>query len=211
MFTRLDWDSEFFGFSVARVSESADPRETAEALKKEGYSCAYLLLNPNAFEIERAEQAGFRMADVRVEYGWSGTQTEPNAIGVIESSPALEDLARSAFTDSRFFVDSRFPRDKVEDMFALWVQKSARILGIPDQAFVTVDAKEGYSQIGLIAVEPALRGKGIAKQLVQATQATDSEIRVVTQGRNRAACRLYESAGFSVRETKLWYHWWGDR
>lgn len=211
MFTRLDWDSEFFGFPIARVDADADPRYIVEALKKESYTCAYLLLGPKTFQIERAEQAGFRMADLRVEYSWTGTQAKPDQIETIETSRALENLARSAFADSRFFVDSRFPRERVEDMFALWVRKSSLILGIHDRAFITVDAKDGFSQIGLIAVEHALRGQGIGKQLVQAAQATATEVRVVTQGRNRAACKLYESTGFAVRDTKLWYHWWSDR
>lgn len=211
MFTRLDWDSEFFGFPIARVDADADPRYAVEALKKESYTCAYLLLGPKTFQIERAEQAGFRMADFRVEYSWTGSESKPDEIGDIETSPALEALARGAFADSRFCVDSRFPRERVEDMFALWVKKSARILGIRDRAFVTIDAKVGFSQIGLIAVEHALRGQGIGKQLVQAAQATAPEVRVVTQGRNRTACKLYESMGFTVRDTKLWYHWWSDR
>ena len=33
-------------------------------------------------------------------------------------------------------------------------------------------------------------------------------VRVVTQGDNTGAIRLYESAGFRTREVLLWYHKW---
>jgi ribosomal protein S18 acetylase RimI-like enzyme len=36
-------------------------------------------------------------------------------------------------------------------------------------------------------------------------------VSVVTQGRNVAAQRLYQRAGFVTASTQLWYHRWLDR
>jgi len=33
-------------------------------------------------------------------------------------------------------------------------------------------------------------------------------IRVVTQGRNRGALRLYELSGFMIDKIEVWYHRW---
>jgi len=34
------------------------------------------------------------------------------------------------------------------------------------------------------------------------------EVRVVTQGKNIAAQRLYQRCGFVIRDLQLWYHKW---
>jgi ribosomal protein S18 acetylase RimI-like enzyme len=33
-------------------------------------------------------------------------------------------------------------------------------------------------------------------------------VSVVTQGRNVAAQKLYQSCGFTTCSVQLWYHWW---
>ena len=34
------------------------------------------------------------------------------------------------------------------------------------------------------------------------------DVQVVTQGRNRAALRLYQRCGFVIEAVELWYHRW---
>ncbi|HSN68965.1 MAG TPA: GNAT family N-acetyltransferase, partial [Thermoanaerobaculia bacterium] len=36
-------------------------------------------------------------------------------------------------------------------------------------------------------------------------------VRVATQGRNEAAQRTYQRAGFVTDSIRLWYHWWPGR
>ena len=68
---------------------------------------------------------------------------------------------------------------------------------------ITLQAKAGIGSIGLIAVDAAFRGRGLGTALIRAALEWCagrgcSIVEVVTQGRNLAATRLYESNGFAV-------------
>lgn len=67
--------------------------------------------------------------------------------------------------------------------------------------------------IGLVGVDAEFRGKGIGRNLVLAAMAwfgtqAAREVKVVTQGNNRAAQRLYQQCGFLSSDLQLWYHKW---
>jgi ribosomal protein S18 acetylase RimI-like enzyme len=83
--------------------------------------------------------------------------------------------------------------------------------------YITLDyTSPSDSRIGLFAVGPAARGRGVGQQLVRCglewlhSQGAQ-HCRVVTQGRNRGALRLYQKAGFRLEDLKLWYHLWPNR
>ena len=48
---------------------------------------------------------------------------------------ALEAIARTAFTDSRFYADPNFSREQCADLYARWIAESAR--GFADALLVT--------------------------------------------------------------------------
>jgi ribosomal protein S18 acetylase RimI-like enzyme len=72
---------------------------------------------------------------------------------------------------------------------------------------------DGIGNIGLFAVAEAERGRGHGSRLLDAALAWfatyDLErVNVVTQGRNAAAQRIYQRAGFLTVDTRHWYHFW---
>ena len=75
---------------------------------------------------------------------------------------------------------------------------------------------EGHGEIGLIAVAAEAWGRGLGKALVRASLDwfVDQGLpraRVVTQGRNVRAQRLYQAHGLFTRSIGLWFHRWADR
>lgn len=160
------------------------------------------------------------------------------AIGAGEETPALYALAVEAGRHSRFNVDPGFPPVLFRALYVEWLRTSlsgARadaVLGAygegaeadradhADRAdrsdrspvgFITVQAKSGLGNIGLVAVDAGQRGKGLGTSLIQAalewfTGRGCSIVEVATQRRNLAATRLYESNGFRLAgKAHVWH------
>jgi len=186
--------------------------------------------------IQTTEQHGFGLVDIRVtlECGTRNSlepiRTElPAGIRIRrlqpDDLPALQAMARTNHQDTRFFSDPHFPRERAEDLYSTWITLEAQ--GRAQLVLVAAgenNQPRGYvschwnpvqqaGQIGLVGVSPQVRGMGIGKHLIQGalswfrTQAAHT-VRVVTQGNNQAAQRLYQQCGFLSRDLQLWYHKW---
>lgn len=198
---RLDWDTEWFGFPIATVmGAGTGPLPTHE------FRCLYCLCEPD--HARWAEGEGFELIDIRVELDWQGTREAPTGIREeMGERDRLQELARDAFADSRFYQDERFPRERVDAMFGRWLERSSVVLTDDDRrGFITYD----HGHIGLVGVSAEARGAGLGVQLVNAAQARNPSLTVVTQGKNIAAQRLYQKCGFRTSAVKLWYHRWSS-
>lgn len=228
---KLDWDSDFFGFPVGRVVESdlteAQMREVLDWCATEQIRCLYLLTGADKLRTARlAEASGFHLADIRVTLD-STPRADARAAARVRSArpddvPELAEIAAVSHTDSRFFNDPGFSRERCAALYRVWIEKSCA--GSADAVLVSdyegraagyitchIDGETG--SIGLIAVGAAARGMGLGRDLVAA--ALDwfaargiRRVSVVTQGGNIPALRMYEREGFRVFSTELWYHRW---
>lgn len=236
----LPWDSDFFGVSIAtlhtrRVTEDV-LRFALDRSRKARVDCLYYLCDCHDPESVRlAERNGFHFVDIRLtfESDLSRLAARPRlAPGVVlrparpSDIPALQAIAAKTYIDSRYFFDRRFSREDCERFYANWVRKACR--GYADLVVVAARSREvlGYiiatrrtpatASIDLVSVAPGAEGSGLGKALVHAVQRWAlskgaSEVTVVTQGRNYAAQRLYQAAGFKTQRLELWYHKWFDR
>jgi ribosomal protein S18 acetylase RimI-like enzyme len=231
---RLPWDSRFFGVAIARVNGAALDEERAAAVDawcaRERVRCVYFLADvKDAASAHGAARRGFSLVDVRMEFEWKGTASAMAAgVRAAEAAdmPALEAIARSSFTDSRYYVDGHFSRAKCDDLYACWIRESCRpgglaehvfvaeLAGVP-AAFVTCqrEGDGGIGRIGLVGVDARWRRQGLGQIIVGAAQAWFTErgvpiVRVVTQGRNIASQRLYQRCGFRTCAVGLYYHKW---
>jgi dTDP-4-amino-4,6-dideoxy-D-galactose acyltransferase len=234
-FEKLSFDSALFGFPVARIQLRAfapkDLDEALTALREEGIRLAYWTLNelPEA-ERRKVETKGGVLVDRKFTY-----ETLPFTPPPAESSllvfdycspapnPALYALALESGSYSRFRRDPRIPPGCYEAMYRAWIDNSVS-KKIADRVFVTgeesnptglltVGRRNGIGDIGLVAVSAAERGKGAGSALVQRARRWFHEQgfdkgRVVTQGENEAACRLYEKNGFKLLSAEHTFHFW---
>ena len=240
---KLDWDSEFFGKSIARaLLPSAVDAATCVAMiewcESRDVDCLYVL-SPflDRDTIAALENAAFRLIDVRLtlerpirppsELLKPPEQTDREFR--IRSSrtadiPALRVIAGVSHRDTRFHHDGHFERERCDELYATWIEKSCR--GYADHVVVAERAGmiAGYlslhvdaldARIGLLGVDAAWRRHGIGSDLLDAGLAwlasrNVSTVSVVTPGRSVAAHSLYRKMGFKPSDTQLWYHRWFD-
>jgi GNAT superfamily N-acetyltransferase len=230
----LAWDSEFFGVRVARVAGTTLSTEGAKRLlswcEAERVELLYFLADLEPATIREAETAGFGLMDVRVELSaatavlGAGAGSQACRLFRPGDLERLRPIAREAHQDSRFFADPRIPAVRSAELFVRWLERDVALgdegwAGVVESGghasgYVTVaiDA-EGLGWIRLIAVAAGTRGGGLGRALVAGAGRWLAdhgvrETRVVTQGRNVSAQRLYQHAGFRTVAVHLWYHKW---
>ncbi len=230
----LPWDSEFFGYSIGRyrglkVTDRSMQRMLTW-MSEEKIDCTYVLLDSRDIAGTRAvERIGGQLMDVRITLGTPvdvGSDTPPSTIrpAVPADVEILRKIAAVSHHDTRFYADEHFPDEQCDDLYAIWIERSClegfadRVLVIHDNqlpiGYVTcVMQPDGFGWIGLIAMAESSRGSGKGTTLVtgalswMSSQGLD-HARVITQGRNTGAIRLYERSGFVTEKVELWYHVW---
>lgn len=232
----LDWDSEFFGRRIARVTghrlDAALADDVLAWAKRHAVDCLYFLADADDPATARvAEERGFREVDVRVtlerRLDGRAAATDSSQVSVRPAvdadRAALRALARVSHRDSRFYHDPGFPTSRCDDLYETWIDTS--VTGYADAVLVAdhegtavgyvschlSDAETGV--IGLFAVSPAHQGRGAGRALLAAALRWFADhgrrrVTVVTQGRNERAQRLYEAGGFTRHAVQRWYHRW---
>jgi dTDP-4-amino-4,6-dideoxy-D-galactose acyltransferase len=212
---------------IGRVRGHAlDPAAVDEWARGHGVSCVYYLARDEPGAAGTAEQAGFRLVDVRVELGREAAADVESAVRAsrAEDEPELRRIARTNHPITRFYADPRFPDERCDDLYETWIARSLE--GWADTVLVAeragrpagyvschADAEAGRGSIGLIGVDPAARGLGLGRELVLGAVAWCAErglreVTVVTQARNVPALRTFERCGFLTRDVGLWFHKW---
>jgi ribosomal protein S18 acetylase RimI-like enzyme len=143
-----------------------------------------------------------------------------------EDLPELRRIAAVSHHDSRFYADPHFDRARCDELYATWIEKSCR--GESADAVLVAEHEgkpAGYiscvrsggvddsGEIGLIAVAAEAQGRGLGKALIRSSLRWFADrglprVRVVTQGRNVRAQRLYQAHGLFTRSIGLWFHRW---
>lgn len=235
IFERLDWDSNLFGFGVARLVPSRLERDVLAAvltdLRASGITLVYWTSDGADDDGQQAARAlnGF-LADRKTTYLREATPLdgEDGSLAKPYDGPpddaGLAALAIQSAEFSRFHVDPRMPPDAYRVLYRNWIRNS--VLGtIADAVLVTRDGtgtitgmvtlgqKNGRGDIGLIAVDGRCRGQGLGRKLVAAAldfhrAAGLTLAQVVTQGDNLAACRFYERCGYHVETVQPVWHFW---
>jgi dTDP-4-amino-4,6-dideoxy-D-galactose acyltransferase len=233
----LDWDSEFFGRRIARASVNRVTEQTVHAIESwcnsRRIDCLYFLADSSdANTVKLAENAGFRLVDVRVCLELLGG-LPPEATGSscvrasrAEDYEALRAIAGVSHRESRFYRDGNFVQSRCDALYQTWIEKSLR--GYADAVLVAELNNEpmgyvschlppaGNGSIGLFAIANKAQGRGLGRQLLSGAlcwfqKRNASEVTVVTQGHNVRAQRLYQAGGFVTRSVQLWYHRWFRR
>jgi ribosomal protein S18 acetylase RimI-like enzyme len=229
----LNWDAEFFGVRIAQVEGDRLTDATADQVlqwsRDQQIACLYFLCASDDDESVRiAERNQFHMVDIRMELSWRVKKVGNGSVNNTRpfqrpDLPTLQEIAASSYELSRFYFDRRFDRAQSSALYREWITKSCD--GYADAVFVAPhwDSVGGFitchldsperGRIGLVGVSEDARGAGVGRALIETAQSYffdkgASEVFVVTQGRNIAAQRLYQAAGFRTHSMRLWYHIW---
>lgn len=236
----LPWDTEFFGFRLARVYGGTLQPELAEQIddwcrNNRIRGLYFLSRTDDLMTIQTAEQHGFGLVDIRVTFDRALTKADapvrsnlPAGFSIrpvqVDDLPGLQTMARAGHRDTRFFTDGHFPHHRAEDLYSTWItlesQGRAQVVfaaatGQQPLGYVSchLDNNRQKGQIGLIGVAQEVRGRGLGQSLVHAAldwfrNQGAQEVKVITQGKNQGAQRLYQKCGFQSRRLELWYHKW---
>lgn len=192
----LDWDSEFFGFTVVRILPDTlrieELEETLSCMQQENVSLAYWALNPDAGESQEAARfCGGVLADKQVTFVIDAEDIRAKSLLTVSSvlveeytdilpTPEMENLAIQAGIYSRFKLDPRFPEGRFVELYKLWIQNSVNkkiadsVLVVRDEGkvvgMVTIGQKGDRADIGLIAVDASMRKRRLGLSLVCAAQ-----------------------------------------
>jgi GNAT superfamily N-acetyltransferase len=236
----LEWDSAFFGRSIARYRGTRCSDADLFALSREcaarAIDCVYLSIDPADVEsVAALTRANASFTDIRVTFE---TRIVPVASAARHAGaalvrpatssdlPSLTQLAGVSHHQTRFYADPHFPRERCARLYQTWI---ARSCGGYADAVLVADAGEaapvGYvtchkepachGRIGLFAVADGHQGRGIGGALMAAalhwfTANGVTTISVATQLRSVRAIRVYERAGFTLSESRLWFHYWRE-
>ncbi len=229
----LDWDSNFFGFKVAKIEgvniDESKLDKSLKSLKKKNFTLVYASFREkidsnniflNDYEVKLVDKKITYLKDVDRD-----SHYEQSIYNYDLKNPTKQmlKLAVESGVYSRFNYDKKIGKSKFEELYKLWMINSANgsfakkvivfkeasnILGM-----ITLTEKSDRADIGIIAVDSDSRGKGIGKALMKAAEKWAyhngyCNIQVVTQGFNIAACQLYKKIGFSKEKVEFYYHLW---
>jgi dTDP-4-amino-4,6-dideoxy-D-galactose acyltransferase len=228
----LDWDTDFFGYKVGSINNGDSKinwNEFFDELSGKEIQLAYFYsseainkagINENIFEIILADKKVTYLKKIK---GTANTHSSITAYKEQYPEIKLQELAIESGIYSRFNTDSRISREKFESLYRLWIINSVQkkiasevlVFSTDKQidGFVTLGEKNNRGDIGIIAVDGKQRGKSIGKSLMLAAEYwfanhDYTDMQVITQGNNEAACRLYEGCGFAIEKTEYVYHIW---
>ena len=231
----LDWDTQFFGIRVAKISsairEWEQMKEILSQMGKNDVKLAYWASYREIAERD-AETVGGRLVDKKTTFGMELRTLKlddfipTDMVEVWKPSMPTNDLELLAVQSSkysRFSVDPNVPNGKSKELYKIWLRKSLykeladEVLVIRENENVvgmaTLGEKNGKGDIGLIAVEERCRGRKFGEMLVRAAQIwfiTNGYKfgQVVTQAENTPSCNLYKKCGYSVEKVEYFYHFW---
>lgn len=233
----LDWDSQFFGYRIARVTVNQLNDEVVSAILEWSESrhidCLYFLADAtDAPTVRLAEDYHFRFVDIRATFekqlegkltGVDSAFPGVTRLATPDDIPALRAIARGSHRDSRFYYDSNFPTALSDALYETWIEKSCKgyanavlVAEVQGQLAGYISCSlldQARGQIGLVGVSVDWQGHGLGQILVNESlpwfaQQGVTQVTVVTQGRNSKAQRLYQRCGFLVRSLQFWYHRW---
>jgi dTDP-4-amino-4,6-dideoxy-D-galactose acyltransferase len=228
----LTWDSDFFNKKIGRIELKNDYVNLVENLEKafkQQYDLVYVFGDKNTdIPSEILEKFNGKIVDRKITYTAQIESLRTKSTVEIkefdkQNGSKLYDLAYLSGTHSRFRLDEGLSIENFKRLYREWIDKSvsyqiAKKVFVYEnngqiKGMVTLGVKEKTANIGLIAVDETLQGKGVGMSLIDACvqyckTVTIATLDVPTQLDNAQACRFYEKCGFTEKSVQNIYHFW---
>ncbi|WP_286680878.1 GNAT family N-acetyltransferase [Tepidanaerobacter sp. EBM-49] len=232
----LDWDTQYFGLSSAKaILKSNIPKKERTTLKRYLDKFQFVtILNEdnNAYNnVWIGEETQAFLCDLNVQFmkdvGKIPSFTPIETCEIFEAYPYNEqitEIAKSAFSYSRFFNDPNLSKRKAYNIYAHWVEsafdKNGKYFVVFNKGksvggflLFSINEKSKDSVIELIAVNEASRGLKIGKVLLQTLEQYlcrkgIEKIKVGTQVNNISAINFYAHNNFNYESCNSVYHYW---
>lgn len=212
----LPFDSELFGYPVAKLEVQGDWNEFEFLKKAEEFNLVYLFSNdpldthdPRILYLNKKVVFKKDLKDKKELDHQVKRYTKTVVL------PSLYSLAFQSGAYSRFHVDPRLTQQEFEKMYTAWMDRALdedEILVLNDwSGMVTYSVEGKEASIGLLAVANEKRGLGLGAALVHAVEVESLKsgaefILIPTQDTNIAACQLYQKLGYTIVDQTYVYH-----
>ncbi|MBB6460741.1 GNAT family N-acetyltransferase [Flammeovirga kamogawensis] len=216
---KLNWDSNFFNLEVFKANYYSGIENDLNGNFDLLYLYSDKLIDKSGFKqtIQLVDKkVTFKKDIVKNKIINSETIYSVNSV-----NEKLFSLAIQSSEFSRFRIDNKIDNKKVDELYQLWIENSINrkiafdvlSFGSENYGVITLSKKNDIAGIGLLAVDTAIRGKGIGKLLIKQTENICvekgyKELQVVTQLDNNLACKFYESQNFLIDKIEYIYHLW---
>ncbi len=218
----LEWETNFYGISSAKVLLNSQLTEKEIMEVKDLVSkykfITFVNINNNPVNNRLLASIGAFYTDINLELEkkLSIDKLTQQELPVKASQPKVDglvELAENAFSLSRFYnVKELYPKNR--QVYAEWVKNSFnrkdKIICYYKEkqhcAFLINSLSNGYSVSELLAVDPALAGKGIASKLLNSVEKylLDNNIELLkagTQVNNIQSLMFHIRRGFVFTKT----------
>lgn len=228
-FEILDWDSQFFGIKIARLSSQLKAEHFQMIAAKLASHQVQLAYFNSTFSVPQNEYFEGYLLDKRISLinRLKNSRIWDPRIKFYDKkflSADMNKLSRRVAESSRFFYDTRIPNSKVYEMYEIWLKKSIKkematetIIFEEDnhiRGFATIKALDNRKAlIPLFAVDRKHEGKGISFLIMQAIetyllQNNFEYLESETQAYNFKALKVYERFGIKCEQSHQIFHLW---
>jgi ribosomal protein S18 acetylase RimI-like enzyme len=214
---KLEWDSNFFGEKIGRltnISSEAKLKKILRSARASNYSYLSYRAPLNISVVNKLESDGFYIADIGVVFERDLKLIPKTKIPVrkaeVKDRPLLKKLTKGLFVYSRFYNDPFFSSKDADRLYGKWIEssfnkKTAKIFMSGNCGFVLCEklpSKKG--KISLIGVSPKKQYRGMGQALLAAAlkwfrKSGSNKISVRTQINNFKAFNLYVKTGFKIK------------
>ena len=227
--TKLQWDTDFFNKEIGQiVINNIDELSVVNSslIDNQYYDLIYIY-STTEVDLYKAQliDKKVRLVVNKSDLLTFGNYTHP-LITEYSSPFASEQLLNLVYESgqhSRFLLDNNLGRYYFEKLYQTWIERSIKkeiaqsvYVSIENEnitGFVTIGVNNNEMNIGLIATDIEMRGKGIGKSLIYRVFhdfiISDCDtLSVYTQLNNEVACNFYKKCGFKLENVEFIYHYW---
>ncbi|WNM20347.1 GNAT family N-acetyltransferase [Flavobacterium capsici] len=223
---KLEWDSNFFGFPVGDLLVECETSDSK--VFNSDFFTFFQVRSKYPLNII-SETHSLSHWEIKTIFSKNLDKSSEIKIDIIDfddskiNEKLLYELAYESGKFSRYKLDKNIPNNKFKKLYQLWIKNSVnksfadKIFYYKENddiaGFVTVKIKDTFAQIGLIAIEPNLQGKGIGKNLLLKVEnyCLENNVKrllIPTQSENEQACKFYTKMGYIISEEIIIKNYW---
>lgn len=204
------WDSDLFDYRVGLLNLNLVPKiSRIQEDNRKDFDVVFVKI-PGWVDVSGVEALDYRYD---MELSDSKKEARKHPVKSIECVLAKHfEIARTAFTDSRFNFDRRL-KSRAYEVYPRWLAGVSKLYTFSrrdEEAFVAVENDGDARRISLIAVSEKLRSSGLGQVLVRGMFDLEKKRtwRVKVSARNYRAIRFYETLGFRIQDVSTAFHVW---
>lgn len=229
----LDWDTDYFGISSARVNlrgivDERDQEEIIEFCKYYDFVTISNLDNIKENNYWIGNKTNAFLTDINVQFEKALTdkpdyQNKKNyVLNNLSRNNQIVNIAKKSFNYSRFFNDPNLPQKLSKNIYLHWTEcafnQKNKYFVLSERegnvaGYILFSFNNDGSVIELIAVDEKYQGEGVGKSLIYTMESFVidrgvKKIKVGTQINNILAAQFYNAMGFKYVSCESIYHLW---